>query len=45
MESVYEESCYEIFMSSYKNQNNNDDITDVSDLTYDEMCINLDRNK
>ena len=25
-----------------KNRNNNDDITDVQDLPYDEMCINLD---
>ena len=24
-----------------KHCNNNDDITNVSDLTYDEMCINL----
>ena len=45
VESVYVESCYEIFMSSYKNQKNNDDITDVLDLPYDEMCINIDRNK
>ena len=28
-----------------KNQNNNDDIADVLDLPYGEMCINLDRNK
>ena len=28
-----------------KNQNNDDDITDVSDLPYDEKCINIDRNK
>ena len=40
VESVYVESCYEIFMSSFKNRNHNDDITDVSDLPYDEMCIN-----
>ena len=28
-----------------KNQNNNDDIDNVSDLPYDEMCIDLGRNK
>ena len=41
---MYVESCYGIFMSSYKKSNNNDDITDVSDLPYDEMCINIDWN-
>ena len=29
VKSVYVESCYEIFMSSCKKSNNNDDITDV----------------
>ena len=28
-----------------KDQNNNDDIADVLDLPYDEMCINLDGKK
>ena len=37
--SVYVESCYKIFMSAYKRSNNNDDITQVSDLPSDEMCI------
>ena len=38
---VYVESCYEIFMSSYKKSNNNDDITHIPDLPSDEMCIFL----
>ena len=42
VESVYVESCYEIFMSLYKKSNNNDDITNVLDLPFDEMCIFLD---
>ena len=39
VKSVYVESCYEIFMSAYKKSNNNDDINDVSDLPFDEMCL------
>ena len=42
VKSVYVESCYEIFMSAYKKSNNNDDITKVSDLPFDEMCIFID---
>ena len=41
VKSVYLESCYEIFMSEYKKSNNNDDITHISDLPFDEMCIFL----
>ena len=41
VKSVYVESCYEIFMSACKKSNNNDDITDVSDLPFDEMCLFL----
>ena len=41
VESVHVESCYEILMSSYKKTNNNDDITDVFDLPFDEMCLFL----
>ena len=41
VKGVYVESCYEIFMSSYKRSNNNDDITHVYDLPFDEMCIFL----
>ena len=41
VKSVYVESCYEIFMSAYKKSNNNDDITHVSDLPSDEMCLFL----
>ena len=32
-------------MSEYKKSNNNDDITKVSDLPFDEMCIFIDWNK
>ena len=28
-----------------KNRNNNDDINDISDLPFDEMCIFLEQNK
>ena len=45
VKSVYVESCYEIFMSAYKKSNNNDDITHVSDLPSDEMCLFLELNK
>ena len=34
VESLYVESCYEIFMSSYKKSKNNDDITLVFDLPF-----------
>ena len=44
VESVYAESCYEIFMSSYKNRNNNDDITLVFDLPFDGMYLFLDKS-
>ena len=40
VESAYVESCYEIFMSSYKKSNNNNDITDVSDLPFAE-CVSF----
>ena len=42
VKSVYVELCYKIFMSAYKKSNKNDDITDVWDLPYDDMCISLD---
>ena len=45
VESVYVESCYKIFMSTYKESKNNDDISHVSDLPFDEMCLFLERNK
>ena len=45
VKNVYVESSYEIFMSAYKKSNNNDDITHVSDLTFDEMCLFLEWNK
>ena len=45
VKSVYVESCYEIFMTSYKKSNNNDDITHVSDLPFDEMRLFLELNK
>ena len=38
---VYVESCYEIFMPTLKQSNNNDVITHVSDLPFDEMCLFL----
>ena len=41
VKSVYVESCYEIFMSAYNKSNNNDDITNVSEFPYDEMCVFL----
>ena len=41
VKSVYVESCYEIFMSALKKSNNNDDITHVSYLPFDEMCLFL----
>ena len=41
---VYVESCYKIFMSTYKELNNNDDISNVSDLPFDEMCLCLECN-
>ena len=37
----YVESCYKIFMSTYKKLNYNDDISNVSDLPFDEMCLFL----
>ena len=33
------------FCHHTKMENKNDDISDVSDLPYDEICINLGRNK
>ena len=39
VKSVYVESFYEIFMSSYNKSNNNDDITHVSDLPFDEISF------
>ena len=45
VKSVHVESCYEIFMSSCKKSINNDDITHVSGLPYNEMCIFLECNK
>ena len=41
VKSVYVESCYKIFMSAYKESNNNDYISHVSDLLFDEMCLFL----
>ena len=41
VKSVYVESCYKIFMSEYKESNKNDDISHVSDLPFDEMCLFL----
>ena len=42
---VYVESSYKIFMSKYKESNNNDDIYNVSDLPFDEMCLCLECKK
>ena len=42
---VYVESCYKIFMSKNKESNNNDDISNVSDLPFDEMCLCLECKK
>ena len=42
---VYVESCYEILMSTYKELNKNDDISHVSDLPFDEMCLCLECKK
>ena len=39
VQCVYVESGYKIFMSTYKKLNNNDDISNVSDLPFDEMCL------
>ena len=41
VKTVYVESCYKIFMSIYKKSNDNDDISHVSDLPFDEMCLFL----
>ena len=45
VKSVYVESCYKIFMSTYKESNIIDDISNVSDLPFDEMCLFIERNK
>ena len=37
VKSVYVESCHKIFMSTYKESSNNDDISHVSDFPFDEM--------
>ena len=42
LQFVYVESCYKIFTSTYKKSNYNDDISNLSDLTFDEMCLFLD---
>ena len=41
VKSVHVESCYKIFISALKKSNNNDDISHVSDLPFDEMCLFL----
>ena len=41
VKSVYVESCYKIFMPTYKIPNNNDDIVHVSELPFDDMCLFL----
>ena len=42
---VYIESCYKIFISKYKELNNNDGISNVSDLPFDEMCLCIECKK
>ena len=42
---LHVESCYKIFMSAYKKSNNNDDITHVSNLPFDEMFLFIEWNK
>ena len=42
---VYVESCYKIFISAYKKSNYNDDISNVSDLPFDEMCLFIEWKK
>ena len=42
---VYVESCYKIFMSTYKKLNYNDDITNLSKLPFGEMYLFLEWNK
>ena len=36
---------WNIYVIIQKMENNNDDIANVSDLPYDEMCINIGINK
>ena len=39
---MYVESYYKIFSSTYKKMSYNDDISNVSELSFDEMCLFLD---